>query len=947
MPLSEGTKKIIIWSSVLLVSVGLITGLLIFFLKKSTPNQNQVTVNVSIIFPGNITKTASVQYDKTILSNKLVGEFIGSVLNKTKSKTNIPSTSSIFWNSMSLNTKTVEIGSDGQMTDKSFRQTLKSLIGDIPSKILFSANFKNSCPEGERPVGDPCKGQTGACRSTGWALVDHKFCPSGQALYNCCKDDPKGPYATCSDGVVSCGQCPDPKRDCGDAGCGLIGNVCTATGWICASGVSCPIGDSLSKCCTGVGQYASCKEDSGEAKITCSDCPDADPPCPADCDMSGIFCGPDGKKKCMKGMACPPDKVAQTCCPDDKVAVCGPSNTKVECKDCSIYPKPTSDPNYQKCEDGSCEGHAWVCTKNGWVCKPGQKCPQNPKFDYSTCCPISRGPNIPYCDTESNCVKCACPAGSTGCTNLSCGMPSGSCQTTCCPLGNPCNKDSSGNCACCPKEQICTLKSGEIKCCPDNTICTNGECLPVCGKDSAGLGITCTASQSCLEVDGLTADNIGKLKKEYGDNVRINGTSAFVCMNNKGCNFGNEVAVPSAQANYYPCYSFPDFHDPDEPGPGYCTEKDGNTTGKCAQNYTTSKSCNSDNACTWRNVLKYMSSDKEPKNPANQIEKEMQVVQNAHLGYFCDPSKGTTPFSRVVAYTTDNGSCSWDDCWTRMAQPGVIDVEYNTTNGLCVALQSCNDPMVGMTSGVLNKDGGKDPNPNTAKLPWNQPDTNSGFPDCVQKDTVCPITVSDFACVGSCKNCSSPNQFIYDGQVVNKKYGCNPYDNYKCALDGVGPYGDLDTCINDDKNTCCPAGMTRYKNACYNYNPPISTTDPGQCGSPLTGNIACSGTKSNNKYSTFRRCCDARASCVETTATPVPYGTTYCQGNTHLDTWCGGRRSDGKWVSCNDPSGCSIKNVDDSTGNKVSWAWNEGLPCPSGFDCPPGPHFSYCSWPPS
>lgn len=958
--LSDRTKKIIIWTSLGLLIAGAVVAVVLVILKSSKSSNTQSVITVNLTAPGNKTSSTNFNYAKADLKYAKIPEFIGSVL--TKSKLINLKITDVFWNSMVINSKSVDI-KGGQISDVMNKKALVDLIGAIPDKIRFDGNYKQACYPSEKPTcGDVCRGQSATCTDAGWKCVDNLVCPKGSDLYNCCANDPSGPYATCSSGVISCGQCPEPKIDCGDPGCKGIGPVCTATGWVCAEFSVCPTGDSLKSCCPDKSKpYGMCKLDAGVATITCSSCisDDKTPPCPADCDLSGLVCGSDGKYTCQKGVQCPPASILKGCCGSDQIATCEEKDGKAvkACKDCSSIPKNTKDPNYDKCQNGSCEGHGWVCTVDGWKCKSNQVDPTkvNPHFDISTCCPVKDGRNTPYFDTTSMCVKCKCPAGTVGCSDPGCGIPQGECQNKCCPAGQPCHKDSNGNCMCCPEEQICVLSSGDIKCCPDNTKCVGGQCLPYCGKDeTSGSKVVCTANQSCLEIDNLSPDNAGKLRKEYGGNVRVNGTSGFVCVDNKGCSFGNELAVPSATKNYYPCYAFPDYHDKDQPGPGYCTEKSGNPTGQCFKSYTSSSACNATNDCEWRNVLKYMASNSDPHVQANQIEKEMQVIANSQQGNFCDPDNGTTPFARVVAYPgSKDTSCSWDDCWTRMVQPGVIDVEYDMNTGTCVALQSCNDPNVGMTSGLINKDGDKVANPNTQTLPWNKVGGSSSFPAC-SADASCPLNDSEniFVCVGDGKNCQPPNKFVQKGQIVPNRYSCNPNDSYKCVLDGKGSSTDLETCKNSALVNCCPPGTIRYNEGCYMYNPPKlwighSDGDPDpKCnitlGMGAIGPVQCKLTDPNSPYSTIEDCCYAgqqHRACVEKSKTPIPRGVKYCRGvktETGHPEWCGGISGAGTWVECDQDGGCLIDN--DIGQKESSWYYNSA-------DLYAG--VVYCPWPPT
>jgi hypothetical protein len=100
-----------------------------------------------------------------------------------------------------------------------------------------------------------------------------------------------------------------------------------------------------------------------------------------------------------------------------------------------------------------------------------------------------------------------------------------------------------------------------------------------------------------------------------------------------------------------------------------------------------------------------------------------------------------------------------------------------------------------MNSGIINQDGNRAVNSSVQTLPWNKSGNNSSFPSCSSKDTICPFNSDSYVCVGGCASCAGANQFVHTGQVVEKRYGCNPYDNYKCELVGVdGQYSNLDFC---------------------------------------------------------------------------------------------------------------------------------------------------------
>ena len=45
---------------------------------------------------------------------------------------------------------------------------------------------------------------------------------------------------------------------------------------------------------------------------------------------------------------------------------------------------------------------------------------------------------------------------------------------------------------------------------------------------------------------------------------------------------------------------------------------------------------------------------------------------------------------RVTSVDFDPATCSWKDCWAKLAQGNVTDLDYDESSGRCVAIQSCN-----------------------------------------------------------------------------------------------------------------------------------------------------------------------------------------------------------------------------------------------------------------
>jgi len=901
------------------LGAGIITAiilLIVFLVHKAS--SSQVTINIAVTSPQS--KSASIKVSKSVVQSATVGAMISSVLQTSKIIPYNPN--EIFWNTISIDQQAVPI-QQGQVTQQAqitnFLTFLNLSSSSIPSSLSFTFSYSHVCNPSNKPTCNPCQGQTAVCTETGWQCLNNQTCPNPSELINCCQDNPNGPYASCQNGIVSCGGCPG-TINCGDPGCGAIGPYCTATGWVCAPGQTCPAPAVLSTCCTGAGIFASCQN----GLILCSTCQDSNPPsCPPDCQMSGLVCGANGKYTCQKGVQCPPADILQSCCPPDTpFASC--SGSSIVCSNCSGQPYPLSDPNYEKCQQGTCEGHGWKCTATGWVCLPGQQCP--PQNIWSTCCQNSVGPNVPYCDPISNCIKCACGPGYTGCGNMACsGQTPTQCQTVCCPNGTPCTIDKlTGQCICCASGQAC---NGQ--CCPDGTVCDSGsnQCVAICGNDSNGNPVTCSASQSCMMIENLDPNTIAALEKEYGSAVRINDNVAYICMNQQGCQFiGNEIASPAIQDNYYPCFSFPDSSppDPNNPGPGYCTEKDNSGTKACNQHshvadcnqdanctwgngvcqakqsniahcfskYSDQASCQTDSSCDWRNVLQYMADD---PNNWQQIQTEMAVGQNNPLGNYCDPTNGGTSYQRVVVFN-GNSACNWDDCWGRVAQPGVSDVVFNPSNGVCVALQNCD--------AIGN---------NNVNVYMNNPQTGLPVPNPYQVAMPSKVTASTF---GNCNSTSPPatsSGVTYNtstGRLVPLVYTCAPDPNGSggqvCVQDvnGDGIYTDS-TC--GSACTCAP-GYTNIAGQCYkniftsgDYSDSgfdACNSSPCFSASCSADNNPCNGNGGNSWVASCHGTCGSGCTC-DCVLQTVPAGYNYCEYGT------------GQWVKCTNPNGC----VDSTQGN--------------------------------
>lgn len=689
-------KKVLIIGGVLLLVLVLIVVLVLVLRKKKSPSN--VEVKFEMIGP-NIDRSTTV----SLTGNEIEGIDIGDLVEKVLSKSHLSPWKEvfIFWESISVNGKIVDI-SEGKISEKDFGKKVGKFIGTIPEKISIKAEFRHTCSKDDlakvEATCDPCKGEKAICTETGPVCSPNQFCPDKDTLKKCCAD-PSKPLAVCDPKThqISCIVCPEDKKpDCGDPGCKGIGPVCTADGWVCSPGQVCPTSDSLEKCCTQPGEYATCKN----GQVYCSKCKGDPPSCPADCHGSGLVCSDDGSWTCEKGVKCPSSDILDKCCDpnsDTPFAVC--ENGKVSCTDCGGLPKP--DP--ESCPE-SCNGQGWKCTSKGWVCTPGMKCPTGKALQDLNCCDSGY---TPYC-TDNNCIACKCPNGQTACGNIpNCLTTNGAKPDKCCDNGVPCSKNPLGVAMCCAQEQAC-----DNECCPPETICKNGKCVAKCGVDSSGNPFTCEEGSTCVMISNIDMAQQEKIKQNHPEaRYDENTQTLYLCDNDqKKCTFTSdeEVVVPSAIANYYPCYPFPS-KDPAD-GIGYCVGKQDTDTLQCSKLGTKDlcdKEEKTNGLCEWRDVLKYMSEGTDYnslKQKSEQIQRDMGYIQNSWNGDFCQNNDES--YQRVISFAKEGGTCTWQDCISQIAQPGIVDVEYNENTGTCVALQACGDiSNVGMKNQIVGDDG--------------------------------------------------------------------------------------------------------------------------------------------------------------------------------------------------------------------------------------------------
>jgi len=1005
--------------------VVIVVVLVVVLRKKSSSSSGETTVNITVTNNGQKNQ-ASLPLDPTNLTSALVGQFINSIFSNTKvlGSCSFPNAS---WNSFSIGGKNLKL-TNGSISSDSMSAKLSDFLGSIPDSIVVNADLNLCCDPNTKKACNSCNGELPICGKDGsWTCLPNQGCPADPTV--CC---PNNKYAACVNGAVSCVDCDDKtpgvdKKACDDKPeCESWGRVCSPSGWVCEKGSKCPDPSVWGKCQTCHStQTPVCVN----GVFSCADCGGDTPSCPEDCYGSGITCQ-DGKQVCEKGIVCPSDKKMQECastlCPDPRLPV--PScvtllgKSTISCNDCSKMPLPANEGENVKCYTGSCQGHGWVCTESGWVCKPGVKCPD--VRDWATLgCTCD-----PKTDTQAvcvnNCVSCQCISGQQ-CQGAVCiGDPQPTGSTTCCPSGN-CSYDKiSGEYVCCDSTQVCHLPGSDGKpsqsptCCPEGTVCQNNTCVPACGLDSSGSPVYCGVDETCVMIENLTEDTIGKLKLEYKDKVHFNSISnptiAYVCVSSAGkCNYSLEnITSPASINNYYPCYNFPS----QGAVVGYCAERDTTDSQICykktkeecqsqslvwdgphtdttaegadvdgsghdlstlegAQNacislqdkchsviyseekkqYTlkpklpslpskgdtawgkpalceykngvcldyfsntkkcsvlAEKDCQTNPSCQWRDVLKTMASSTDLNRASQQIQIDMAQIESDNFGDWCDGTEGKTPFSRVITLS-GNDACSWDDCFTRTVQPGIVDVEFDTETKNCVALQTCNQSGGGTTK-IWSSSGGSvpsaSPNPNTVSLVRQNADV--AFGDCKDGNAP-PLSAGLFPLPG--------------GKIISKTYKC---DGTSCVLDLTGNGDYTDSSCGGTNCSCAPGYVRKADGKCYKI--PFSIGDGnafGACSNTAgpcwgSGNSGCSA-KANPCGSGWDATCGGQCiagescSCYCYLTGKVPQGHMYCDGNT-------------TWQECKDPNGC-----DDGVGR-----W--GASSSSGSNCIGTNIKQYCTLP--
>ena len=614
------------------------------------PKDNQIQVSINLTGNRENISTSPVTEYISVIQEEVMPDFVEKTLSGY-----LPTNQfiTISWNTVTLDGNPITV-SQGSINDS--RTVSQFYNGIIPNTASLVADITYTCDENAMNKIDAtcnrCNGEQAMCTLKGPICVPNMMCPEGDILKKCCVNSKDGPVPTCIVGSpVKCSGCANSK-DCGDPGCTGIGPLCTSDGWQCVPGMKCPTGTSLEKCCSDSTLFPTCSDSLplGQRNVICSKCKNSytGKACGPDCKLSGLICDDSTDTMlCQVGAGtCPSPSIlsALNCCtdPNKPFAVC--TSKGITCTACEGLPQTGN------CSP-SCLGHGWKCTNQGWECLPGVECPTADELKELGCCSSYPGTNS-VCVTDPNknvCVQCRCASGLSACASIA--------QN--CPV----NGASPGN-----------------KCCPAGTVCKNNTCVPICGKDSSGNPVACGENQECVVLSGLSTAEQDAVEKQ---GANINFGIAYLCQDvNNGCNLGNELASPSAIDNYYPCWPFP--QNSDNAGLGYCSYKNNVSDLRACMTKTKVADCTRENACQWLDVLTYTAENGEAG--INRINSDMVETTNNSHGYYC-AGNSSTPFQRLVGFSTNK--CSWQDCYSRLSQPGISDVYFDEKTGNCMALQEC------------------------------------------------------------------------------------------------------------------------------------------------------------------------------------------------------------------------------------------------------------------
>lgn len=775
-----------VWLLIPIILVGIVVTIVIFSKKRDTPVQPDIisAVKISVSNPVS-TFTGTIQ----IKEKELLNMTLNTVINIILQKATLPwAIDDIFWNSIKINDK-LFLAENGIISQQNV--TIFNLVGKAPTDIEL--NFQRICHSEEKPAENICKGQQAVCSSTGWILVDGLNPPNNDQLQACCKGNSNGPIGTW-DNVnnithCSCGQAP--STDCGDpTGCGSFAQICTENGWECKGGIKCPEASVWKNCLNcGNSGYVICTD----GKFSCTNCnPESMPECEFSChNLQENVCQRDGTFKCTPNAAdCPTDITKLLpCCTDPlfPIPVCDKNKGTTTCKDCEDIPKPVNDPNYSKCENGSCDGYGWVCTATGWISVPHIK----PPTDLTKCCPITHTASW---NPAIGCVECNCSTGSSCITY--CGNDEknfDNCQKTCCTGPQSCFQ-TINDCVCCEDiSRVCVLSDGTSTCCASGYICMGNKCVPICGVKSDGTLRSCS---TCLQVDKLSSWQKNSLLTNPDALINTKtgvGDIGYICVENV-CGNPTQISVvpkkiPNEDPNFQP---FARFNDQ------FCIPKDLTTTPVTSCNYNDSDTCNADTNCTWRDVVQFMAQD---INNDTQLHQEIQAKYNMLDGFYC--AEGG-PVRKVVTMQLDKNNCGETDCWLKAVNKGTTNLHYNKDTGICSMIVNT------VTGSNMNSTNCKGDNCGNIQPIGSISEVTNTVPNCVTRTqdpgnyrvASCPV-VNDM-CVQYClpnsipygiclPNSVRPEGGVQWGQVMPPKYKCDT-TNKTCILSAIGTFGNKPDC---------------------------------------------------------------------------------------------------------------------------------------------------------
>lgn len=284
------------------------------------------------------------------------------------------------------------------------------------------------------------------------------------------------------------------------------------------------------------------------------------------------------------------------------------------------------------------------------------------------------------------CIK-ICTGGTTyDCTKHSCvcnpaqGLVQ--CGDSCCPAGSAQHPDPSDpdKCICCAKSQLC----GET-CCPTGETCSSDKttCVVGCGMNHDGSPHSCSSTQTCVTIDNIPSSSIKQFTDDPNTVVDIDpktglGT-AHMCHDAQTCNtWSNQQALPPAINNWYPCLNFMNT-DPSG-GVGFCSANTDDPADISVCKGFAKDQCPT--SCTWVNIF-----DETRQGSSGWTDLDARIKRmSGGFGDWC--AQGSS--GRVTSVDFDPATCSWKDCWAKLAQGNVTDLDYDEASGRCVAIQSCN-----------------------------------------------------------------------------------------------------------------------------------------------------------------------------------------------------------------------------------------------------------------